>query len=68
MMNDEAVLAYFIIHHSSFIISDRRYVSVALSVGSPPLAVSQHPCPVELGLSSPPLKQGSGRPATCAAF
>ena len=30
-----------------------RYVSVALSVGLPRLGVTQHPCPVELGLSSP---------------
>src|SRR5262249_3830771 len=27
-------------------------LAVALSVGSPPLAVSQHPCPAEPGLSS----------------
>ena len=30
----------------------RRYISVALSLGSPPAAVSSYPCPVELGLSS----------------
>ena len=30
----------------------RRYISVALSLGSPPAAVSRYPCPLELGLSS----------------
>ena len=30
----------------------RRYISVALSLGSPPAAVSRYSCPVELGLSS----------------
>ena len=30
----------------------RRYLSVALSLGSPPAAVSRYPCPGELGLSS----------------
>ncbi len=30
----------------------RRYLSVALSLGSPPAAVSRYPCPEELGLSS----------------
>ncbi len=30
----------------------RRYISVALSLESPPQAVSLHPCPMELGLSS----------------
>ncbi len=30
----------------------RRYLSVALSLGSPPAAVSRYSCPVELGLSS----------------
>ena len=30
----------------------RRYFSVALSLGSPPAAVSRYSCPVELGLSS----------------
>ena len=30
----------------------RRYLSVALSLGSPPAAVSRYPCPLELGLSS----------------
>ena len=29
-----------------------RYISVALSLGSPPAAVSRYSCPVELGLSS----------------
>src|SRR3990172_5815245 len=40
-----------------------RYVSVALSVGSPLLGVTQRPCPVELGLSSP-RPSGEGRRAT----
>ena len=30
----------------------RRYISVALFLGSPPAAVSRYSCPVELGLSS----------------
>lgn len=30
----------------------RRYISVALSLGSPPAAVSRYSCPVEPGLSS----------------
>ena len=30
----------------------RRYISVALSLGSPPAAVSRYSCPEELGLSS----------------
>ena len=30
----------------------RRYISVALSLGSPPAAVSRYPCPMEPGLSS----------------
>ena len=30
----------------------RRYISVALSLGSPPAAVSRYSCPGELGLSS----------------
>lgn len=30
----------------------RRYISVALSLGSPPAAVSRYPCPMKLGLSS----------------
>ena len=30
----------------------RRFISVALSLGSPPAAVSRYPCPLELGLSS----------------
>jgi len=34
-------------------------LSVALSLGSPPLAVNQHPCPVELGLSSRRTNDGS---------
>src|SRR4030042_3687875 len=38
-----------------------RYVSVALSVGSPLLGVTQHPRPVELGLSSPPNRLPEGR-------
>ena len=33
-------------------VNDRRYISVALSLGSPPAAVSRYPCPVEPGLSS----------------
>ena len=42
-----------------------RYVSVALSVGLPRLGVTQHPCLVELGLSSPRLREErpSGPPA-----
>jgi len=40
----------------------RRYVSVALSVGLPRLGVTQHPCPVELGLSSPIRLRSSRRP------
>ena len=32
--------------------ASRRYLSVALSLGSPPAAVSRYSCPVELGLSS----------------
>ena len=35
----------------------RRCVSVALSVGSPRLGVTQHARPVELGLSSPRLRR-----------
>ncbi len=37
--------------------------SVALSLGSPPPAVSRHRIPVEPGLSSPALAGSSGRPA-----
>ena len=41
-----------------------RYVSVALSVGSPPLGVTQHLRPAELGLSSPRLRRAAAtRPA-----
>jgi len=42
-------------HHFTltFPLREGRYVSVALSVGSPLLGVTQHPCPAELGLSSP---------------
>ena len=32
----------------------RRYISVALVLGSPPAGVTRYPCPVEPGLSSPP--------------
>ena len=31
----------------------RRYISVALFLGSPPAGVTRYPCPVEPGLSSP---------------
>ena len=30
----------------------RRYISVALVLGSPPAGVTRYPCPVEPGLSS----------------
>ena len=41
-----------------------RFVSVALSVGSPRLDVIQHPARLELGLSSPPKQvRKSGHPA-----
>ena len=33
-----------------------RYISVALSLESPPAAVSRYPCPMELGLSSRAVK------------
>ena len=41
--------------------------SVALSLGSPPPAVSRHRIPVEPGLSSTRLAPGSGRPAVWRA-
>ena len=31
----------------------KRYISVALVLGSPPAGVTRYPCPVEPGLSSP---------------
>ena len=46
-------------------------LSVALSVGSPRPAVSGHPCPEELGLSSaaaPSEADGSGRPVILRRF
>jgi len=46
----------------------RRYISVALSLGSPPAAVSRYPCPVMLGLSSYARFRGTHatvRPARC---
>src|SRR5262245_42183234 len=43
-------------------------LSVALSVGSPPLAVSQHPCPVEPGLSSRAKHRAGDRPAFSGAI
>ena len=39
----------------------RRYISVALVLGSPPAGVTRYPCPVEPGLSSPGSRWGSGR-------
>src|SRR5438067_4684301 len=41
--------------------------SVALSLGSPPPAVSRHRIPVEPGLSSTGVAPGSGRPAVWPA-
>ena len=38
-------------------------LSVALSLGSPPPGVTRHRTSVEPGLSSPPYRAGSGRPA-----
>ena len=37
----------------------RRYISVALVLGSPPAGVTRYPCPVEPGLSSPEPFQAS---------
>ena len=37
---------------STLTCKSRRYISVALSLESPPQAVSLHPCPMEPGLSS----------------
>ncbi len=42
----------------------RRYVSVALSVGSPRPAVSRHHCPAESGLSSTPVGAATTRRAS----
>jgi hypothetical protein len=47
---------------------DGRYVSVALSVGSPPLGVTQHLRPVELGLSSPRCRAAVTQPAGRAYY
>ena len=43
--------------------SGRRFISVALSLGSPPPVVSRRPCPVKPGLSSPffPMKHRRDR-------
>ena len=40
----------------------RRYISVALVLGSPPAGVTRYPCPVEPGLSS----SAAFRPASAA--
>src|SRR5699024_1139399 len=43
----------------------RRYISVALFLGSPPAGVTRYPCPAEPGLSS---RMGlSSRPRGCPA-
>ena len=39
----------------------RRYISVALVLGSPPAGVTRYPCPVEPGLSSPDARWGISR-------
>ena len=44
-----------------FTLTLRRYISVALVLGSPPAGVTRYPCPVEPGLSSPGSRWGSGR-------
>jgi len=46
--------------------SDRRSISVALFLGSPPAGVTRYPCPAEPGLSS---RAGfSTRPRGCPAY
>ena len=39
----------------------KRYISVALVLGSPPAGVTRYPCPVEPGLSSPDARWGISR-------
>ena len=54
MSPPEAVSSYLTISPlSRWVTPSGRYVSVALAIGLPRLGVTQHPCPVELGLSSP---------------
>ncbi len=54
--------------HRLFILTDRngrRYLSVALVLGSPPAGITCYPCPTEPGLSSPaafPLAAAAVRP------
>ena len=47
----------------SFAAPQRRYLSVALVLGSPPAGVTRYPCPAEPGLSS----RGAFRPPPAAA-
>ncbi|KSV17095.1 hypothetical protein CY91_04940 [Dehalococcoides mccartyi] len=53
-------------HHFALTCFHRRYVSVALSVGSPPLGVTQHP--VWRSSDFPPALKAGGHPVYLASF